>query len=95
MIYSGAAIGYAISMISGVDPMFTVAITSAILVAGSLRSIPVALALMLLAFPANTVVFTLLATVLGCVLPIPGLKTIKRFEDKEAAEEAAVEAAKA
>ena len=71
LIFAGIAAGYGIACISGVDPMFCVAITTATLVAGAQRNALVALALLLLCFPVRSLVWMGIACLVGATLPMP------------------------
>jgi len=71
VIYAGAALGYGVALATGVDAMFCVALSTATLIAGTQRKIPMSLAFMLLAFPPQTIVFSLLAIFIGVVAPMP------------------------
>lgn len=70
-IFAGIAIGYGIAGASGIDPMFCVAITTATLVAGVQRKPLVALALLLLCFPAKSMVWMGIACLIGATAPMP------------------------
>lgn len=82
-IFSGIAIGYGIAGISGVDPMFCVAITTATLVAGVQRKPLMALALLLLCFPVDSIPWIGLACLLGAFAPMPSFsrRSDSRRED--------------
>lgn len=70
-IFAGVAIGYGIAAVAGVDPMFCVSVACATLVAGVQRNPWVALALLLLCFPARNIVWLGLACLVGAYLPVP------------------------
>ena len=70
-IFSGIAAGYGMAHLSGVDPMFCVCVTTATLVAGIQRKPLMALALLLLCFPADSIVYMGLACLVGAYAPIP------------------------
>lgn len=70
-IFAGIACGYGIALLSGIDPMFCVAITTAALVAGIQRKPMVAIALLLMCFPAKSLIWMGLACIIGAALPIP------------------------
>ena len=71
IIFAGIALGYAVAAVSGVDPMFCIAITCATLVAGVQRKPFMALALLLLCFPVSSVVWLGIACLIGAALPLP------------------------
>ena len=77
LIFAGIAAGYGIACISGVDPMFCVAITTATLVAGVQRNALVALALLLLCFPVRSLVWMGIACLVGAVAPMPSALVAK------------------
>lgn len=71
-IFAGVAIGYGVAAVAGIDPMFCVSVACATLVAGVQRNPWVALALLLLCFPARNIVWLGLACLVGAHLPVPG-----------------------
>ena len=70
-IFAGIAAGYGMAALSGADPMFCVCVTTATLVAGIQRKPLMALALLLLCFPADSLVYMGLACLIGAYAPIP------------------------
>lgn len=70
-IFSGIAAGYGIASLAGIDPMFCIAITTATLVAGVQRKPLVALALLLLCFPVDNLIWMGTACLVGSALPMP------------------------
>ena len=71
VIFAGIALGYGIAALGGFEPMFCVAITTSVLVAGVQRKPFVALATLLLCFPAQSVVWVGIACLVGAALPMP------------------------
>ncbi len=71
-IFAGVAIGYGVAAAAGIDPMFCACMACATLVAGVQRNPWVALALLLLCFPARDIVWLGLACLVGAYLPVPG-----------------------
>lgn len=70
-IFAGIAAGYGMAAISGADPMFCVCITTASLVAAIQRKPFMALGLLLLCFPAESLVWMGLACIAGAYAPMP------------------------
>ena len=70
-IFAGVALGYGLASLSLLEPMFCVAMTTATLVAGVQRKPLIALALLLMCFPASGILWMGIACVLGAVLPLP------------------------
>lgn len=70
-IFAGIACGYGVAAAAGADPMFCVAVSTASLVAGVQRKPFVALALLLLCFPASSIVWMGLACLVGAAIPLP------------------------
>lgn len=71
VIFAGIALGYGIAALGGFDPMFCVAITTASLVAGVQRKALISLALLLLCFPVDSIVWVGIACLVGAALPMP------------------------
>ncbi len=71
-IFAGIACGYGMAAMSGTaDPMFCVCVTTATLVAGIQRKPLMALALLLLCFPVDSLIYMGLACLVGAYAPIP------------------------
>lgn len=70
-IFAGIACGYGIAAATGADPMFCVAVATGALVAGVQRKPFVAMALLLLCFPASSIVWMGLACLIGAAIPVP------------------------
>lgn len=70
-IFAGVALGYGVALLGGFEPMFCVAITTAVLVAGIQRKPLMAIALLLLCFPAQSIVWVGIAALIGASLPMP------------------------
>lgn len=83
VIFAGIALGYGIASIGGFEPMFCVAITTATLVAGVQRKALVALAMLLLCFPVQSIPWIGIACIIGASLPLPGGLTAVRQTTKE------------
>lgn len=78
-IFAGVALGYGLASLSQLEPMFCVAVTTATLVAGVQRKPLIALALLLMCFPASGIVWMGIACVLGAFLPLP--KALLKHQD--------------
>lgn len=70
-IFAGIACGYGLSMITGADPMLMVTVVVSAFLAGALRSPVITVAVLILVFPVESVVWMGLAAVIGAALPIP------------------------
>ena len=70
-IFAGMACGYGVAVLAGVDPLCCVAVTTATLMAAIQRKPFVAMALLLLCFPLEVVVWMGIACLIGAALPIP------------------------
>lgn len=70
-IFAGIVMGYGVASLVGVDPMFAVAITTACLLGAVQRKPLTAMALLLLCFPVESIVWMGIACLIGSVLPIP------------------------
>lgn len=70
-IFAGVAAGYGVAGLFGAEPMFCVAITTAVLLAAVQRKPLMVLALLLLCFPATSLVWMGIACLVGAALPMP------------------------
>ena len=70
-IFAGIALGYGLASLSQLEPMFCVAVTTATLVAGAQRKPLIALALLLMCFPASGILWMGVACMLGAAMPLP------------------------
>lgn len=70
-IFAGVAAGYALSAITGADPMLMVTTTASAFLAGVLRKPLFALAILFMCFPLNGVLWMGIAAVIGATLPVP------------------------
>lgn len=80
VIFAGIALGYGIASIGGFEPMFCVAITTATLVAGVQRKALVAIAMLLLCFPVQSIPWIGIACLVGASLPLPDRLAKKQSE---------------
>ena len=70
-IFAGAALGYGLAALTGADPVLMVTVTVTVFLAGVLRKPLLTVAILLLCFPAEGIVWLGLAAVAGSVLPVP------------------------
>lgn len=70
-IFSGIALGYGIALFGGVDPIFCVSITTAVMLASIQRKPLLVLALLFLCFPISSIFWLGIACLIGVALPIP------------------------
>lgn len=78
VIFAGVALGYGVASVGGFEPMFCVAITTATLVAGVQRKALVAIAMLLLCFPVQSIPWIGIACLVGASLPLPDRLTKKQ-----------------
>ena len=85
VIFAGIALGYGVASVGGFEPMFCVAITTATLVAGVQRKALVAIAMLLLCFPVQSIPWIGIACLVGASLPLPdGLTKKQSKQGREA-----------
>ena len=70
-IFAGVSAGYGLAMITGADPMLMVTVTTTAFLAGVLRKPLLALAILLMCFPLNGLLWMGIAAVVGASLPLP------------------------
>lgn len=70
-IFMGVALGYGIASLAGADPVCCAAIASGAFLACTMRKPVLAAALLLLCFPARSLLWLLLAALVGGYLPLP------------------------
>ena len=71
LIFSGISIGYAMSMITGIDPVFSLCAVTAALVGSMLRMPVMATLLLFLCFPIQGVLVMIVAAFIGSKIPLP------------------------
>ncbi len=81
VIFAGIIMGYGLSALLGVDPMFSVCATTAAVVGGVMKKPLMVVLLLFLCFPFHSVVILALSAVIGAYLPLPEL-----FRNEESAE---------
>lgn len=72
VIFSGISIGYGLSVMTGVDPVFSVCATTAAVVGGVMRRPLMAVLLLFLCFPVHSVAVLAVAAIIGAYMPPPG-----------------------
>lgn len=72
IIFAGISIGYGMSVLTGVDPVFSLCVVTAALVGGVMRKPVMAVLLLFLCFPVLAAVPMLVAAFLGSRVPLPG-----------------------
>ena len=73
LIFAGVSAGYGFAALLGVDPVFCVAITSTSLVAAAMRKPLMAVALVMLCFPFDKILWFGLAALIASSLPVPSI----------------------
>ena len=71
IIFAGISIGYGMSVLTGVDPVFSLCVVTAALVGGVMRKPVMAVLLLFLCFPVLAAVPMLVAAFLGSRVPLP------------------------
>lgn len=71
VIFAGISIGYGLSMLVGIDPVFCVCAVTAAVVGGTMRRPLMAVLLLFLCFPFHSVLVLAVAAVIGAYLPLP------------------------
>lgn len=71
VIFSGAAIGYAIAIFLPIDPIFCVAVVTAALTSAILRKPLAVVLLLLLCFPINGIIPMTIGAFIGGAIPVP------------------------
>ena len=70
-IFAGAACGYGLSLITGADPMLMVTVVTTGFLAGVTRKPVLSIAILMLCFPAQDIIWMGLAAIIVSVLPVP------------------------
>lgn len=70
-IFAGVCAGYGLAALTGADPMLMVTVTTTAYLAGVVRKPLMVLAILLLCFPINGLLWMGLAAVIGAALPVP------------------------
>lgn len=70
-IFAGVAAGFGMAAVTGADPMLMVTVTTTAHLAGVLRKPLLAIAILFLCFPVDSIVWMGIAAVIGATLPIP------------------------
>ncbi|MGL4570527.1 MAG: chloride channel protein [Clostridium sp.] len=68
VMFSGVAMGFAFSIIFGIDPVFSACIVSTIFISAVLKNYIVAIFLLILFFPVNLAIYIIIAAILGVEL---------------------------
>lgn len=71
LIFSGTCFGYAFSLISGIDPVFCMSISTAALVAHTLKKPIATILLLMIVFPISLIPVMLVAAVVSCIFKTP------------------------
>lgn len=85
VIFSGIAIGYAMSALTGADPVFCLCACTAAVCGGVMRQPLMAVLLLFLCFPVKGVVIMLIGAIVGSAVPLPAfLKKAEPSSEQEA-----------
>lgn len=76
MIFAGVAVGYAFSMILGIDPIIATATLSTAFLANIIKKPLATVLLLMIVFPANLIPIMLVAAIAGAFLSVP--KSLRR-----------------
>ncbi|MDR0990657.1 MAG: chloride channel protein [Propionibacteriaceae bacterium] len=72
VIFAGVGLGYAASLLTGLDPVLCVTVVATATSAAIMRRPLLTVAIMLLCFPAVNMVFMIVAAVVAAAIPLPG-----------------------
>lgn len=72
-IFGGVAAGYGLALLTGVDPMLMVTVTTTAYLAGVMRKPLIVLAILFMCFPLNGIAWMGMAAVIGATLPVPSV----------------------
>ena len=75
-IFAGAACGYGLSMVTGADPMLMVTVVTTGFLAGVTRKPVLSIAILMLCFPAQDIIWMGLAAIIASVLPVPQRRAV-------------------
>lgn len=81
VIFAGISIGFGMSALMGVDPVFSVCATTAALMGGVMRKPLVAVLLLFLCFPVHSVLVLALAAFIGSRIPLPSFVSSEKGDD--------------
>lgn len=81
IIFSGISIGYGMSILTGIDPVFSVCATTAAVLGGVMRKPLMTILLLFLCFPLHSVLILAIAAMIGSVIPLP--KSMRPSDDRE------------
>lgn len=70
-IFAGISFGYGLSLLTGADPLFCVTVVTSALMAAILRKPLMTLALLILCFPLNSLLWMGFAVLIAATLPLP------------------------
>ena len=71
IIFSGIAIGYAMAILTGLDPVFCLCIVTSAVMGAVMRQVVLSAMLLILCFPASAVVVLLAGSLIGSLVPVP------------------------
>lgn len=74
IIFSGVALGFAMAMIIGIEPVFAVAVVTAVLCGYIMRKPIMVIGVLLLCFPVTIIIPMTAAAYLGSLIPVPFAK---------------------
>lgn len=72
-IFAGAACGYGLAMLTGADPMLMVTVVTSGFLAGVMRRPLLAIAILMLCFPLESIVWMGLSAIVLAALPLPSI----------------------
>lgn len=81
IIFSGISMGYGLSMVLGIDPVFGVCATTAAVLGGAMRKPVMTVLLLFLCFPFHSVIVLAVAACIGSAIPLP--KRMRPCDDAE------------
>lgn len=81
VIFSGISMGYGLSVLFDIDPMFSVCASTAALIGGVMKKPLMAVLLLFLCFPIRGVLILAIAAVIGAYLPLPNISRDAKVSD--------------
>lgn len=75
VIFAGISIGYGLSTLFSIDPIFSVCASTAAVVGGVMRRPLMTVLLLFLCFPLHSVLILAVAATIGSCIPLPGIMT--------------------
>jgi len=82
VIFAGISLGYGISLLTGLDPTFCVAVLATAISSAVMRKPVIAIAVLLLCFPVADIIFMAIAGFIAGILPLPNILKKEKLRTK-------------